>query len=196
MTRLRSNGLLIDHFELLAENQRYSYIFDGASQLIDGILVSQNLADKIVQTHICHVNADYPVSYASAIDEDRIALRSSDHDIPMIAIQLKDEATSDLEPSQDQGLRPTQVSTVIIETVESMVEVKPIVPKVLPTLTAPSTLEFQPEGSLRVKATTSVSVHVDELEPSSQSKDQWPTILLLVLAVLMFAGIWFARRVW
>ena len=60
---------LIDQAPL---NQRYTYIFQGYSQVLDHILVSPSLAPRL-EVQMIHVNSDLSES-----------LRSSDHD-PVLA---------------------------------------------------------------------------------------------------------------
>ncbi|MEZ0485144.1 cellulose binding domain-containing protein [Fibrella aquatica] len=57
--------------ETLPANERYTYIFEGNSQAIDHILVSNNLLSKLDQYDVVHINAEF-------IDPD------SDHD-PSVA---------------------------------------------------------------------------------------------------------------
>jgi len=76
---LRGAGL--QHvFELLPENERYSYIFQGASQTLDHILVTQSLFNLLDRTEVLHVNADY----APPMPGDESPMRKSDHD-PVVA---------------------------------------------------------------------------------------------------------------
>jgi hypothetical protein len=62
---------LMDH---LPENERYTYIFEGNAEVLDHILVSQSLAEKIVYFDIVHINTEI-------LPRERL----SDHD-PVIAI--------------------------------------------------------------------------------------------------------------
>jgi predicted extracellular nuclease len=61
----------------LDENERYSFIFQGNSQSLDHILVSQSLVD-FAQFDIVHVNAEFPATDA----------RASDHDPLLVALNL------------------------------------------------------------------------------------------------------------
>lgn len=91
---LIDSGSLIDGLEEIPAVERYSYIFDGASQLVDWILVTPWLKDRIVYADIFHVNADYPYQLKHSLEEEELHLRSSDHDIPFIVIDF----TNDYEP--------------------------------------------------------------------------------------------------
>ncbi|MDX1416087.1 MAG: lamin tail domain-containing protein, partial [Candidatus Promineifilaceae bacterium] len=64
---------LTNLIDTLPENEQYTYIFDGNSQVLDHILVSNNVVDKVNQVDIVHANAEY--------DQD---LRATDHD-PVVA---------------------------------------------------------------------------------------------------------------
>jgi len=76
---LREAGL--QHiFEIIPEVERYSYIYQGASQTLDHILVTPNLFEYLVRTEVLHVNADYAPPEVG----DESPMRKSDHD-PVVA---------------------------------------------------------------------------------------------------------------
>jgi len=77
---LRDAGLA-HVFEVLPESERYTYIYQGASQVLDHIMVTPNLMDLLRRVDILHVNADF----APATPGDSSPQRKSDHD-PVIAI--------------------------------------------------------------------------------------------------------------
>jgi predicted extracellular nuclease len=66
--------------DALPAQERYTYIYQGESEVLDHILVTSNLYGILERVEILHVNADY----APAIPEDQSPLRKSDHD-PLIA---------------------------------------------------------------------------------------------------------------
>jgi predicted extracellular nuclease len=76
---LRAAGLR-HVYELDPHEKHYSYIFQGVSQTLDHILVTQPLMDLLVRMEVLHVNADY----APPDPDDSSPLRKSDHD-PLIA---------------------------------------------------------------------------------------------------------------
>jgi predicted extracellular nuclease len=71
-------------FELLDENERYSYVFDGNSQVLDQILVSNSLWGLAPTYDVVHVNAEF-------------AQQASDHDpsVMRVAFQPRDDLPSD-----------------------------------------------------------------------------------------------------
>jgi predicted extracellular nuclease len=74
-------GGLLHTYDVLPEEERYNYIFEGQSQVLDHILVTPNLMDLLEQVVILHVNSNYPLP-----DPDGTSpLRKSDHD-PVIVI--------------------------------------------------------------------------------------------------------------
>jgi len=85
---LAESGTLVDALSSIPEGERYSYIFDGESQLTDWIMVSPNLSNKITEARIAHVNADSPYQLKTATVPGLIAYRSSDHDIPVVTFDL------------------------------------------------------------------------------------------------------------
>lgn len=71
---------LIDTLPL---EERYTYTYDGNSQVLDHILVSKNLT-RSTQADVVHLNADFPASKG----------RVSDHDPVLAQIDLKEEAVA------------------------------------------------------------------------------------------------------
>ncbi|HSM55443.1 MAG TPA: lamin tail domain-containing protein [Candidatus Sulfomarinibacteraceae bacterium] len=71
--------------------QRYTYIFSGVSQLLDTILLSPALAERVSLATIAHVNADYPVGMAT---DGESPFHASDHDAPLVVLQGADVAPS------------------------------------------------------------------------------------------------------
>jgi DNA/RNA endonuclease YhcR with UshA esterase domain/endonuclease/exonuclease/phosphatase family metal-dependent hydrolase len=67
-------------FDILESNQRYTYIFEGASQTLDHILVTPGLMEMLQSVDVLHTNADYPPPEP----DDPSPLHKSDHD-PVIA---------------------------------------------------------------------------------------------------------------
>jgi endonuclease/exonuclease/phosphatase family metal-dependent hydrolase len=68
-------------FEALDPEERYTYIYQGASQALDHILISAVLWDLLADVNIYHANAEFP----PADPDDPSPLHKSDHD-PVIAI--------------------------------------------------------------------------------------------------------------
>lgn len=63
-------------YEFLEEPLPYSYIFEGRTQTLDHILLSEGLFAEITAVTVLHLNADYPL----ASPEDSSAQHTSDHD--------------------------------------------------------------------------------------------------------------------
>jgi len=61
--------------------ERYSFIYQGVSQLLDHILVTPSLAEHLVWAGPLHINADYPLPQPETTDPHRCA----DHD-PVVAV--------------------------------------------------------------------------------------------------------------
>jgi hypothetical protein len=100
---LLESGSLIDGLERVPEVERFSYIFDGASQLVDWILVTPWLKDRIVSANIFHVNADYPYQLGLSLKDDEIHLRSSDHDIPLVVLDFAEDFDQVVENPSIEG---------------------------------------------------------------------------------------------
>jgi len=74
-------GVLHTLMETLPQNERYSYVFEGNSQSLDHLLISNNLFDKPFEYDVVHVNAEF-------------ADQASDHD-PQVVHLLVDNTAPD-----------------------------------------------------------------------------------------------------
>lgn len=73
---------LVHVYDSIGDGQLpYTYIFEGRTQTLDHILVSNGLFDALVTVEALHINADFPLPDF----EDVSAERTSDHD-PLIAV--------------------------------------------------------------------------------------------------------------
>jgi predicted extracellular nuclease len=70
-TAILEGGVLTSLFDTLPQRERYSYVFDGNSQVLDQILVSSRLLQRLEEYDSVHVNSEFH-------DQD------SDHD-PQVA---------------------------------------------------------------------------------------------------------------
>ncbi|MBE2223338.1 MAG: endonuclease/exonuclease/phosphatase family protein, partial [Anaerolineae bacterium] len=86
MQFLAENGRLTNTLQQIPEAERYSYNFSGASQLIDGILVSPALAEQIAAVTIRHTNADYPDSLSHDTSPANLPYKATDHDLPLLVL--------------------------------------------------------------------------------------------------------------
>ena len=77
---LREGGLL-PVFDTLPAEQRYTYIYQGESQVLDYIIITSPLLDLLQRVEILHLNADFPPQ----APDDSSPLGESDHD-PVIAV--------------------------------------------------------------------------------------------------------------
>jgi predicted extracellular nuclease len=68
-------------YEFLAEPLPYTYIFEGRTQTLDHILLSEGLFAEITAVNVLHLNADYPL----ASPDDATAQHTSDHD-PIVVL--------------------------------------------------------------------------------------------------------------
>ena len=80
--------------ETLPEDERYSFIFQGNSQSLDHILVSDSLLDG-AEFDIVHVNSEFAETDARASDHDpllaELELRPSDTEAPVITLKRSSE---------------------------------------------------------------------------------------------------------
>lgn len=74
---LKADGLLTDLVETLPVEERYTYIYDGNSQVLDHILVSAALLDALDEFDILHINSGYDIEQ-----------RFSDHEVSLATFIL------------------------------------------------------------------------------------------------------------
>jgi predicted extracellular nuclease len=61
VTATLSGGVLQTLMNILPANERYSYVFDGNSQVLDQILVSNNVYMNLLGYDVLHINAEFRV---------------------------------------------------------------------------------------------------------------------------------------
>ncbi|RMG99289.1 MAG: hypothetical protein D6706_05755 [Chloroflexi bacterium] len=88
------NGRLTNVLLQIPDEERYSFIFSGVSQLIDAILVSPSLVDRVSFVTIRHVNADYPDAFGQDVSPEGLPYRATDHDLPLVILSLGGEETA------------------------------------------------------------------------------------------------------
>jgi hypothetical protein len=66
---------------LIPEEERYTFIFEGNSQVLDHMLLNEEMAGLLRGQGIAHFNTDFPSAFGS---DASTAARSSDHD-PLVA---------------------------------------------------------------------------------------------------------------
>ncbi|MCK4300193.1 MAG: hypothetical protein KAX80_11705 [Planctomycetes bacterium] len=69
----------------MAKPERYTYIYQGESEVLDHVLISPDLWNEFVAVAPVHINADYPDTYGGVPDTAR---RSSDHDSVLVRFRL------------------------------------------------------------------------------------------------------------
>jgi len=79
-------GGFINVFDSIDPEERYTYVYQGISQVLDYILVNKALEGYLVRVDVLHCNADYPLPLSAGNG----FLHQSDHD-PVIATFLLPE---------------------------------------------------------------------------------------------------------
>lgn len=87
--KIHEGQLMTDMIHKVEASDRYTYVYQGNSQVLDHILVSNNLTDKTA-IDILHINADFT----------DMAGRASDHDPVMVQIDVNKGST--VEPIQPE----------------------------------------------------------------------------------------------
>ena len=75
---------LVHSYDFLPRQQRYTYIFNGASQVLDHILTTSDLAAQISEVRPIRINADF--AYPLETDAGSVH-HSSDHDPVLVRVQ-------------------------------------------------------------------------------------------------------------
>lgn len=68
-------------FDSLEPEERYTYVYQGNSQVLDHILMNESLEALLVSVNVLHSNADFTLPYST----DESIIHKSDHD-PVIAV--------------------------------------------------------------------------------------------------------------
>ncbi len=88
------NPDLTNLVDLINENQRYSYVYDGNAQVLDHMIANDRMKKHLAGFGYSRLNADFPESYRN--DPSRVE-RYSDHD-PAIGYFSFDEKTAATKP--------------------------------------------------------------------------------------------------
>ena len=76
---------LIDLITGLPAAEQYTFTFEGNPQVLDHIIVTPEVAARVVEFDIARNNADYPEAYRPIVTRPT---RISDHDIPVVFLAL------------------------------------------------------------------------------------------------------------
>jgi len=74
-------GGLSSVFDTLPPEERYTYVYQGISQVLDHILINEALKDLLIRVEVLHSNADFPLPFST----DDSYWGKSDHD-PLLAV--------------------------------------------------------------------------------------------------------------
>ena len=189
MEELTAGGYLSDILYTVPEDELYSYIFDGYSQLIDWILVSPSLKPKIVSVQIVHINADFHDGLSEKTGELEISYRSSDHDIPLVILQMKEAQNLSPVITPTIGVTPLpEVQIAATGTIEnnptSTIEKQEVIPSSSEPLIVAQTADKSIENSIRL----------EEKRPPETKFRIVLTILMATTVAGMVALIWYRSR--
>jgi hypothetical protein len=103
--------------DLIPEGTRYTFIFEGNSQVLDHILVNAAMSDLLTDQDIAHFNTDYPDVFG---DDGDLPLRTSDHD-PLVSFYCTDATAPEisLSVSPDQLWPPNHRYRTVQATVSA-----------------------------------------------------------------------------
>lgn len=102
--------------ESIPAAERYTYVFEGNSQVLDHMLVDDGMAELLTDQAVAHFNAGFPASYGR---DASVTLRSSDHD-PLVGYFCTDATAPSLSVSATpSSLFPPNHKLVTVETTVS-----------------------------------------------------------------------------
>jgi hypothetical protein len=65
---------LVSTWDRVLESDRYTYVFQGSSEVVDHVLLSAALGDAVTDVRVIHANADFA---SAASDHDPVVVRMS-----------------------------------------------------------------------------------------------------------------------
>jgi predicted extracellular nuclease len=103
--QMLTDGGLFNTLSQVPASERYSFVFGGVAQLIDGLFVSPALRDNVTAVQIFHINADYPDILA---EDANVPYQATDHDLPLLVLALDEviEPTAVAQPTQQATISP------------------------------------------------------------------------------------------
>ncbi|MGE6487608.1 endonuclease [Paenisporosarcina sp. NPDC076898] len=102
--KIHEGSLMTNMINKVATSDRYTYLYQGNSQVLDHILVSKNLESK-TEIDILHINADFT----------DMAGRASDHDPVLVQIELaKDEVEAPITPEKIYDFKNFKTKKLVI----------------------------------------------------------------------------------
>ena len=110
LVALAQNGNLENVLLRLPDETRYSFVFGGVSQLIDGIFVTPSLQNRVALVQILHVNADYPDALGVDLSPEALPFKTTDHDLPLLVLQLDDLPLPEPEVTVTAAHVPTPIN--------------------------------------------------------------------------------------
>ncbi len=103
-------GALTNVLLQVPELERYSYVYGGVSQMIDGVLVSPAVLPQVASVEIMHTNADFPDAWGLDTSPERLPFKTTDHDLPLVVLLLPQETPATAVPPT---LLPTATETAV-----------------------------------------------------------------------------------
>jgi predicted extracellular nuclease len=145
LTDPAQGGRLVNALSAIPAEQRYSYVFGGVAELIDGVLLSPALAEEASYATIVHVNTDFPAGWRLDTSAEHLPYRATDHDAPCVVLGYA-PATPTPEPTV----------TVTAPTPAPTATTRPVT-----TIPATDTIAPSPSAATATPATSSSTAPTD-----------------------------------
>ena len=89
------------YIDLLPETERYSFVFSDNAQMLDHVLSTQLEGLAVTGLEYARGNADYPTFH---FDDPNTTLRNSDHDAPVLFLELDSVLGTPEVPFASEGI--------------------------------------------------------------------------------------------
>lgn len=131
---------LTNVIDLVPADSRYTFVFEGNSQVLDHLLIEDGMAALLTDQGIAHFNASYPVLFG---DDPSTTIRSSDHD-PLVGYFCTDATapSATVEVTPDMLWPPNHKYRTVEATVTASDDRDPA-----PTVTLVSVTSNEPDDA-------------------------------------------------
>src|SRR5690606_33061230 len=116
LQRLTEGDVLWNAMLEVPPAERYSYIYDGAPELLDGILLSPAARGLLHEAQIMHINAAYPAARERDLE---VPYASADHDVPLVTLAVAPPAKP-TPPTPIPTMTPQATATAVPAAVEEV----------------------------------------------------------------------------
>lgn len=115
LNALYASGIMNNAWYTVEQDNQYSYIYQGVSQILDHVLVSDAMLPGLVAMGPVHFNADYP--FLPYSDDASVVWRATDHDAVMATFVKPPEPVLSIDKAVMLTETPAEPGDVVTYTV-------------------------------------------------------------------------------